>query len=122
MTTLKISLTSFSPVLLTIISKKLEMQIRFVELLDIKIASIRLPIHIRKYTVLRSPFIDKKSREQFEQRTHKLVIIIYSTKINSKLLDNLRNIIAENIVKYPGVSLKLTSVINENITNILSYK
>ena len=38
---------------------------------------IPLPTEINKYTVLRSPHIDKKSREQFEMRTHKRVIDIY---------------------------------------------
>jgi small subunit ribosomal protein S10 len=37
---------------------------------------IPLPTHIGKFTVLRSPFIDKKSREQFEMRTHKRLIDI----------------------------------------------
>ena len=37
---------------------------------------IPLPTRIEKYTVLRSPFIDKKSREQFEIRTHKRLIYI----------------------------------------------
>jgi small subunit ribosomal protein S10 len=37
---------------------------------------IPLPTKIEKYTVLRSPFIDKKSREQFEIRTHKRVLDI----------------------------------------------
>ena len=37
---------------------------------------IPLPTHIGKFTVLRSPFIDKKSREQFEIRTHKRLIDI----------------------------------------------
>jgi small subunit ribosomal protein S10 len=32
---------------------------------------IPLPNNIEKYTVLRSPHVDKKSREQFEMRTHK---------------------------------------------------
>jgi len=32
---------------------------------------IPLPTHKEKFTVLRSPHIDKKSREQFEIRTHK---------------------------------------------------
>ena len=32
---------------------------------------IPLPTVINKYTVLRSPHVDKKSREQFEIRTHK---------------------------------------------------
>ena len=37
---------------------------------------IPLPTHLRKYTVLRSPHIDKKSREQFEMRTHKRLLDI----------------------------------------------
>ncbi len=37
---------------------------------------IPLPTKISKYTVLRSPHVDKKSREQFEIRTHKRLIDI----------------------------------------------
>lgn len=37
---------------------------------------IPMPTRIERYTVLRSPHIDKKSREQFEMRTHKRVIDI----------------------------------------------
>ena len=37
---------------------------------------IPLPTHKEKFTVLRSPHIDKKSREQFETRTHKRLIDI----------------------------------------------
>jgi len=37
---------------------------------------VPLPTRIERYTVLRSPHIDKKSREQFEIRTHKRVIYI----------------------------------------------
>jgi len=37
---------------------------------------IPLPTEINKITVLRSPHIDKKSREQFEMRTHKRLIDI----------------------------------------------
>ena len=39
---------------------------------------IPLPTRIERYTVLRSPHINKKSREQFEIRTHKRVIDIIS--------------------------------------------
>ncbi len=38
---------------------------------------IPLPTKINRYTVLRSPHVDKKSREQFEIRTHKRLIDIY---------------------------------------------
>ena len=37
---------------------------------------IPLPTRIERYTVNRSPHIDKKSREQFEIRTHKRVLDI----------------------------------------------
>jgi small subunit ribosomal protein S10 len=37
---------------------------------------IPLPTRISKYTVLRSPHVHKKSREQFEMRTHKRLIDI----------------------------------------------
>jgi small subunit ribosomal protein S10 len=38
---------------------------------------IPLPTRISKFTVLRSPHVDKKSREQFEIRTHKRLIDIF---------------------------------------------
>jgi small subunit ribosomal protein S10 len=37
---------------------------------------VPLPTKISKYTVLRSPHVNKKSREQFEMRTHKRLIDI----------------------------------------------
>ncbi|TAH34924.1 MAG: 30S ribosomal protein S10 [Planctomycetota bacterium] len=37
---------------------------------------IPLPTRIERYTVLRSPHIDKKSREQFEIRTHKRLMYL----------------------------------------------
>jgi len=40
---------------------------------------IPLPTRIEKFCVLRSPHIDKKSREQFEIRTHKRLIEIFDT-------------------------------------------
>ncbi len=37
---------------------------------------IPLPTRIHRYTVLRGPHVDKKSREQFEIRTHKRLLDI----------------------------------------------
>ena len=48
---------------------------------------IPLPTRLERYTVLRSPFVDKKSREQFEIRTHKRLIDI--TEPTSKTVDAL---------------------------------
>ncbi|MFP6597718.1 MAG: 30S ribosomal protein S10 [Candidatus Hydrogenedentota bacterium] len=42
------------------------------------IGPIPLPKTINKYTVLRSPHVNKKSREQFEMRTHKRLLDIAS--------------------------------------------
>jgi small subunit ribosomal protein S10 len=40
------------------------------------IGPVPLPTEIQKYCVLRSPHVDKKSREQYEIRTHKRLIDI----------------------------------------------
>ena len=48
---------------------------------------IPLPTKINRYTVLRGPFIDKKSREQFEIRTHKRLLDILEP--NKQTLDAL---------------------------------
>lgn len=40
------------------------------------VGPIPLPTTLNKYTVLRSPHVDKKSREQFEIRTHKRLLDI----------------------------------------------
>ena len=37
---------------------------------------VPLPTRINRFTVLRSPHVDKKSREQFEVRTHKRLLDI----------------------------------------------
>lgn len=37
---------------------------------------VPLPTKINRWTVLRSPFVNKKSREQFEMRTHKRLLDI----------------------------------------------
>ena len=48
---------------------------------------IPLPTEKNKWTVLRSPHVDKKSREQFEIRTHKRLVDILDP--NSKTVDAL---------------------------------
>jgi small subunit ribosomal protein S10 len=48
---------------------------------------VPLPTRIERFTVLRSPHIDKKSREQFEMRTHKR--LIYITEATPKTMDAL---------------------------------
>ena len=51
---------------------------------------IPLPVKIERWTVLRSPHIDKKSREQFEIRTHKR--LIYIGQPTSHTMDSLQTL------------------------------
>lgn len=51
---------------------------------------IPLPTRIEKYTVLRSPNVDKKSREQFESRTHKRLVDILNP--TGKTIDALKQL------------------------------
>jgi len=51
---------------------------------------VPLPTRIRKYTVLRSPHVDKKSREQFEMRQHKRLVDLIDP--SQKTLDELQNL------------------------------
>ena len=44
---------------------------------------IPLPTRINKFCVLRSPHVDKKSREQFEIRTHKRLMDIMEPSQNT---------------------------------------
>lgn len=48
---------------------------------------VPLPTRINKFTVLRSPHVNKKAREQFEMRTHKRLIDILDA--TSKVMDAL---------------------------------
>ena len=51
---------------------------------------VPLPTRIKKLCVIRSPFIDKDSQEQFEIRTHKRLIDIM--EVTSKTIDALTNL------------------------------
>jgi small subunit ribosomal protein S10 len=51
------------------------------------VGPVPLPTKIERFTVLRSPFIDKDSREQFEIRTHKRLIDVVDPQ--SKTIDAL---------------------------------
>ncbi len=51
------------------------------------VGPVPLPTRIEKFTVVRSPFIDKDSREQLEIRTHNRLIDVVDP--DSKTIDNL---------------------------------
>ena len=63
---------------------------------------VPLPTHIQKFSVIRSPFIDKDSQEQFEIRTHKRLIYIMET--TSKTIDALTKL---NLPSGVDIDIKL---------------
>ncbi|MBI2901526.1 MAG: 30S ribosomal protein S10 [Planctomycetes bacterium] len=67
---------------------------------------IPLPTKIERITVLRSPHVDKKSREQYEIRTHKRIIDI--TEPTAKTIDELRNL---NMPA--GVDIRVKALLDE---------
>ncbi len=63
---------------------------------------VPLPTHIQKFSVIRSPFIDKDSQEQFEIRTHKRLIHI--VEATSKTIDALTSL---NLPSGVDIDIKL---------------
>ena len=51
------------------------------------VGPVPLPTHIKKFCVIRSPHVDKDSREQFEIRTHKRLVDVLQP--SSKTIDAL---------------------------------
>src|SRR5438093_1860683 len=63
---------------------------------------VPLPTRIERFTVIRSPFIDKDSREQFEMRTHKRLVDILDP--NPRVVDALMRLSLP-----AGVSIEIKS-------------
>ena len=68
----------------------------------IVVGPVPLPTHIEKFCVIRSPNIDKDSREQFEIRTHKRLIDILQP--SSKTIDSLSQL---NLASGVEIDIKL---------------
>ncbi|MEY4189725.1 MAG: hypothetical protein RIR17_461 [Planctomycetota bacterium] len=69
---------------------------------------IPLPTRVERYTVLRSPHIDRKSREQFEIRTHKRLIEILQPQ--GKTIEALN----KGLSLPPGVDIKIRVMAGAN--------
>jgi len=65
---------------------------------------IPLPIEINKFTVNRSTFVHKSSREQFEMRIHKRVIDVLSP--NQKVVESLKSLTLPS-----GVDTEIKSIL-----------
>ena len=63
---------------------------------------VPLPTKIEKYSVMRSPFIDKDSQEQFEIRTHKRLIDVMEPSGNT-----IRSLMRLNLPAGVDIEIKL---------------
>jgi small subunit ribosomal protein S10 len=77
---IEISLRSFEYSLL----KNATLQIKTICSKEYSILQVSLPIKQKRFTVLRSPHIDKKSREQFEIKYHKAILNLTLSKANNQ--------------------------------------
>lgn len=85
---LRIAVSAFESKILDLSVKKI---LDMAEKYDAKvIGPVPMPTKIRKYTVLRSSFVYKNSREQFEMRTHKRILDIVNP--TGKLTEALTNL------------------------------
>ena len=95
----KIYLLSQKVLLLNNFSQKLKNLLNLIGLCSI----VKLPVKIQKFTLLSSPHVNKKSREQFEIKTYKRLIVI-----NVKNKDVIFPLINQFYLKLPqGLSIKI---------------
>jgi len=104
----QISLKSFEPSLLVQAQKILfSLRKKLFPLFDEygpTISSVNSPSKVKKFTVLRSPHIDKKSREQFQIKTTKQIFIFKKFQSFSQsllLLECLKQL------SFPGIQINL---------------
>jgi ribosomal protein S10 len=95
----KIYLLSQKVLLLNNFSQKLKNLLNLIGLCSI----VKLPVKIQKFTLLSSPHVNKKSREQFEIKTYKRLLVI-----NVKNKDVIFPLINQFYLKLPqGLSIKI---------------
>lgn len=77
-----------------LIDKSIKNIIEAVKELGAKIIGpVPFPTKIKRYTILRSPHVNKKSREQFEIRTHKRMIdIVFDATSKGDTVKRLENL------------------------------
>ena len=86
----------------TILDQSTNEIVNTVKVTGARVSAIPLPTRVERFTVNRSPHVDKKSMEQFEIRTHKRVIDIRNA--NAKTVDELRKL---NLPAGVDISVKI---------------
>ena len=76
-----------------------------------KYSIVILPIKIKKFTVVRSPFVSKLSREQFEIRTYKGIV---TTKFTNNVFIKQQESLISDFFRNSYIFLRLKSKSNKN--------
>lgn len=100
--TLFIKIYAFNSKNLISLSKKIKNKLNLLKL--IASGPVALPTKIHKFTVIKSPHVNKKSREQFSMSIHKQLFVIKNLdKININIIRflilYLKSLCAENQIK-----------------------
>jgi small subunit ribosomal protein S10 len=98
---LQLKLKSFDPYYIQIVTRFIESLLTFLDMNSTK--QISLPTRTKKITVIRSPHIDKNSREQFQIKKHKkfFQVELVDAPTTRIFLDILKN------AEFTGVELEI---------------
>ena len=99
----KINIKSFDSTVLEYTTEKIKRMASLSGIITL-VGPVRLPKKIKRWTVLRSPHIDKKSREQFEMITYRRMLIIKDT--NPVLVKLFLQYIKKNVPIGVGIAFK----------------
>lgn len=101
MTKFQLKIKSFDPYYIALSTKYIGLILTFLNIQEN--CQITLPTHIKKFTVIRSPHIDKNSREQFQIKKYKHLIEIDS--LNEQQTFLLIDILKD--VEFFGIELEI---------------
>lgn len=108
----EISIKSFDSTIIEYTINKIK-RMAFLSGIVSLIGPIRFPTLVKRWTVLRSPHIDKKSREQFEMITYRRMLIIKKT--DPQVINFFLRYIKKNIPIGVGIIFKEYSYESLNI-------
>lgn len=83
-----------------------------IKYLNLQNKNLFLPLKIKRFVVLRSPHIDKKSREHFEKCTFTKLIIIKFNILNFNDIIKIKFLLLNVINSFIGTSIKIKFKIN----------
>lgn len=106
---IQIRITSYDKHILNIAVDNITKTLKYIE--NKEIIVVGLPTKITKYTLLKSPHVDKKARDQWEQRKMSRLIQINNIE-NLPLYETIIKYITKHIIAGVGIRIMVESCIN----------